>query len=269
MQKREVPFSILINLLKERKPFSTLGILFPLSTIFFTIFIFLFFNLNQKPYEKYDSEKIQKTGIEKNAVVSDIEMTNINFNGDEVKIISYEYDHEGKKISDQFKTSESGKIPDLKVGEKIRIKSLDNQSVIKDLEPFTLWNSSFFIVPVFFILLGIPFLLVALIPSLKNYNLYKTGIIKEAEIASMEVSTNVVSNRGLTTYRTGAQKIMIHYFFTGKNGEKIFGKSSTTDYSILNEKKPGDKIKIFVSEDDEHKSCIVPKLEAMKYNWNI
>lgn len=97
MQKGEVPFSALINLLKERKPFSTLGILFPLSTIFFTIFIFLFFSLNQKPYEKYDSEKIQRTGIEKNAVVSDIETANININGDEVKIISYEYDHDGKK----------------------------------------------------------------------------------------------------------------------------------------------------------------------------
>lgn len=269
MQKRQVPFSAFINLLKERRPFSILGILFPLFAILGSIVIGIVLNSNKQSYENYDYEKIVKKGVEQNAVVTNIENANININGKNVKIITYEYNNDGQKVIDQFKTLEADKITDLKTGVEIKIKSLENQSVLKDIKPFVFPIQFILIVPSVFLMIGIPFLLMSVIPSLRNYNLYKNGVIKEAEIVSMEISTNGVLTNGITSYRSGAQKIIIHYFFIGKNGEKIFGKSSTTDFLTLNEKKSGDKIKIFVSENDQNKSCLIPKLEALKNNWKI
>lgn len=262
MQKRQVQFSAFINLLKERRPFSILGILFPFFAIIGSIVIITILNLNKQPYESYDYEKIKKNGSEKNAVVSNIEDANINVNGKNVKIITYEYNN-GEKVIDQFKTLEADKIADLKIGTQVKIKSFENQSVLKDIKPFVFPILFIFILPFIFLIIGIPFFLMSVLPSLRNYSLYKNGIVKEAEIVSMEMST------GITSYKSGPQKIIVHYFFIGKNGVKIFGKSSTTDFLALNEIKSGDKIKIFVSENDENKSCLIPKLEALKNNWNI
>ena len=75
-------------------------------------------------------------------------------------------------------------------------------------------------------------------------------------------------NSGLPITNIG-QSILINYYYLGVNGQKIFGKSKTTDFSIMTEKKAEDKIKIFVSENDETKSCLIPKLEAMKNNWKM
>lgn len=268
MQKRQVPFSTFINLLKEKRPFSILGILFPLFAIIGSIVMGIVLNSNKQSYESYDYEEIAKKGIEKNAVVTNIENANISINGEDVKIITYEYNNNGQKSIDRFKTLEANKIADLKTGTEIKIKSFENQSVLKNIKPFV-FPFQFFLVPSVFLIIGIPFFLISVIPSLRNFNLYKNGIVKEAEIISMEINTNGVITNGIASYRSGAQKIIIHYFFIGKNGEKIFGKSSTTDFLTLNEKKSGDKIKIFVSENNQNKSCLIPKLEALKNNWNV
>ncbi|KQT16461.1 hypothetical protein ASG31_13180 [Chryseobacterium sp. Leaf404] len=269
MQKRQVPFSAFINLLKERRPYSTLGILFPLSAILISVVLSIVLNLNRQPFESYDYEKIEKNGIEKTAVISHIEKTNMNINGESVKIITYKFDDEGKEITDKFKMLKSDKLTDPDVGKEIQIKFFEGQSVIKDIEPFVLPIYYVFIFASVFLLIGIPFFIKSVIPSLKNFNLYKNGIVKDAEIVSMEINSNTVSGNGFRSYRTGNHTITVNYFFKTKNGSNVFGKSITTDFSILNEKKSGDIIKIFVSENNESKSCLIPKLEALKNNWKI
>jgi hypothetical protein len=53
------------------------------------------------------------------------------------------------------------------------------------------------------------------------------------------------------------------------SGKKIIGESFTTDFSIMSDKKKGDFVPIFVSPENEKKSCIVPKLQSLRNNWNI
>jgi len=50
---------------------------------------------------------------------------------------------------------------------------------------------------------------------------------------------------------------------------KIFGACKPSDLWLTMTKKEGDKIKIFVSEKDASKSCLVPDLEAFKNNWDL
>lgn len=270
MNKRNINKSTFFSLLWERRPFSTLGILFtiiPFMMLLISSFATKFF---VEPYQEYNFENITKYGTEKTAKITYIETkTNISINGKSPKIISYEYENNGKTISDKFQTLELDKISDLTKGNSIKIKTYNNQSQIINLEPFKFPTFFLYFLPIIFWIIGIPFLLFSLIPAMKNYNLYKNGIVREAEIISMEVYNNFVSKFGFNNYRSGPQKINIQYYFVGKNNRKIFGKSTTNDYSIINEKKSGEKIKIFVSENDENKSCIIPKFENLKYNWNL
>ena len=150
----------------------------------------------------------------------------------------------------------------VKIGKEIQIKTFDNQSKIQNLEPFTFPFYIFYLLPIIFFILGTIFSIIGLIPAIRDYNLYKNGIIREGTIISL------IPNSGLPITNIG-QSILINYYYLSKSGYKIFGKSKTSDSSLMTEKKAEDKINLFVSESDENKSCIVPKLEAMKNNWII
>ena len=95
------------------------------------------------------------------------------------------------------------------------------------------------------------FSIIGLIPALRDYNLFKNGIVKDGTIISL------TPNSGLPITNIG-QSILINYYYLSSSGQKIFGKSKTTDFSIMTEKKSEDIIKLFVSENDETKSCIIP-----------
>lgn len=264
MNKREVTFSNLIKLIKNRRPFSILGVVFVFSSIFILTPSILFLtNSFIEPYEKYDFDKIEQNGIEQTAKIVDLRpVNNVTINGEHPSKISYEFLNNGLTKSDKFQTMDLDKTNEIKIGDEIKIKTFENQSKIQNLEPFTFPFYLFYILPLIFLLVGIPFLLIGLIPALREYNLYKNGIVKEGTIISL------TPNSGLPITNIG-QSILINYYYLSSNGEKIFGKSKTTDFSIMTEKKAEDKIKLFVSESDETKSCIVPKLEAMKNNWKI
>jgi hypothetical protein len=117
--------------------------------------------------------------------------------------------------------------------------------------------------PGIFGVIGVVLLFVGVFPALKKFNLYKTGIIKEANVVSIS------SNNAVATLRTFQSKFLVDYYFSDGLGNKIFGNSTTTDFLLVNDKKAGDTVKIFVDEGDQTKTCLVPRLEAMKYNWSI
>ncbi|MES2543944.1 MAG: hypothetical protein V4548_03600 [Bacteroidota bacterium] len=264
MNKREVTFSNLITLIKNRRPFSILGIVFVFSSIFIILPSVLFMtNSFVEPYEKYDFKKIEQNGTEQNAKITDLRpVYNVTINGEHPLKISYDFLYNGVTKSDKFQTMELEKANEMKIGNEIKIKTFDNQSKIQNLEPFTFPFFVFYILPFIFFVLGSIFSIIGLVPVFRDYNLYKNGIVKEGTIISL------TPNSGLPITNIG-QSLIINYYFSGSNGQKIFGKSKTTDFSIMVEKKAEDKIKLFVSENDETKSCIVPKLEAMKNNWKI
>ena len=264
MNKREVTFSNLITLIKNRRPFSILGIVFVFSSLFIILPSILFMTKSFiEPYEKYDVDKIEQNGTELNAKITDLRpVNNVTINGEHPLRISYEYLENGLTKSDKFQTMDLEKTNEMKIGSEIKIKTFENQSKIQNLESFTFPFYVFYILPLIFFILGSIFSFIGLIPALRDYNLYKNGVVKEATLISM------VPNSGLPISGIG-QSILINYYYEGRNGQKIFGKSKTSDFSIMAEKKVEDKIKVFVSENDETKSCLVPKLEALKNNWKI
>ena len=264
MNKRKVTFSNLITLIKSRRPFSILGIVFVFSSLFIILPSILFTTKSIiEPYEKYDFNIIEQNGTEQSAKITDLQpVNNVSINGKHPLRISYEYLEKGVTKSDKFQTMDLDKTNEMKIGSEIKIKNFENQTKIQNLEPFTFPLYLFYILPLIFFILGSIFSLIGLIPALRDYNLYKNGIVKEATLISM------VPNSGLPISGIG-QSILINYYYEGRNGQKIFGKSKTSDFSIMVEKKVEDKIKVFVSENDETKSCLIPKLEALKNNWKI
>lgn len=263
--KRQVGWGVLYNLLKAKRPFAIIGLIFTSLSIFVMLptILILSSSLNE-PYEKYDFDAIQKKGILKDAKIIDIvPLENVTINGLHPDLVSYEYNDNGQMITDKFETLDREITKSFRVGDSVNVLSYNNQSAIKGLEPFSFPFHLFYILPAIFLLIGIPFLLIGLIPALKTFNLYKTGIIKEANVVSIE------SNGGLVAFRGQQPNFLVNYYFPDEFGGKVFGASPTTDYLILNQTKAGDPVKIFVSESDNNKSCLVPGLEAMKYNWSI
>ncbi len=263
MNNRKVTFLNLVELIKNRRPFSTMGIVFLFSSIFIILPSVIYMTSLSEPYEKYDFEKIEQNGTEQNAKITDLRsVNNVTINGEHPLKISYEYLNNGVTKSDKFQTMDLAETNQMKIGSEIKIKTFENQSKIQNIEPFTFPFYIFYILPIIFFVLGTIFSIIGLVPAYRDYNLYKNGIVKEATLISM------VPNSGLPISGIG-QSILINYYYLSKNGEKVFGKSKTTDFSIMTEKKAEDKIKIFVSENDETKSCLIPKLEALKNNWKI
>ncbi len=264
MNKREVTFSNLIKLIKNRRPFSILGIVFVFSSIFILLPSVIFMtNSLVEPNEKYDFEQIEQNGTEQNAKITALNpVNNVTINGEHPVKITYEFLDNGVNKSDKFQTMDLEKINGMEIGSEIKIRTYNNQSKIQNLEPFNFPFYLFYILPFIFFILGSIFSIIGLLPALRDYNLFKNGLVKEGTIISL------IPNSGLPLTNRG-QSILINYYYFGSTGQKIFGKSKTTDFSIMTEKKAEDKIKLFVSESDETKSCIIPKLEAMKNNWNI
>ena len=264
MNNRKVTFGNLITLIKNNRPFSTIGIIFVLSSLFIMLPSILFMtNSFVEPYEKYDFDKVEKNGSEQNAKITDLRsVNNVTINGEHPLKITYEYLDKGITKSDKFQTMDLEKTNEMIIGNEIKIKTFENQSKIEGLEPFTFPSYLFYFLPLIFFILGSIFSFIGLVPVFRDYNLYKKGIVKEATLISMVVNSGLpISGRG--------QSILVNYFYENRSGQKIYGKSKTNDFSIMVEKKVEDKIKIFVSENDETKSCLIPKLEAMKNNWKI
>jgi len=263
--KRQVNWSILYNLLKGKRPFAIIGLVFTCLAIFALFpLIFIISASVKEPYEKYDLEEIRNNGVEKSAKITSIRsVNNVTINGDHPEIISYDYENNGISCTDKFETLDLEKTTDYTIGKEIKILVYQNQTMIKGLEPFSFPVYFFYILPIMFLIIGSILLLIGLIPALKTLNLYKTGVVKEAHIVS------IISNAGSFPMRGLRQTFSVNYYFFNELGNKVFGESATGDILFLNDKKAGDTIKIFVSETDERRSCLIPTLEAMKYNWNV
>lgn len=255
MNKRRVGTSALIRLIKQRGPVAILGLVFPVIAILVLLPFISFTALTSKqPYEQYNHKKIEAEGVEAPAkIIYMTQLYNVSINGQHPAIISYSYQHNNQTTGDKFETIELEKIADWKVGDEIKVKVLNNESKIVGLEAFSFPYYIFYMLPGIFLIVGVVFFIVGTLPVLKAYKLYQNGSVYEATVVSIDAV-----KRG----------VEVNYYFTGTHRDKVFGKSRT-DYSVLSEKRPDDKVKIFVSDTNEDNSCLVPKLEALKYNWEL
>lgn len=214
-------------------------------------------------YEKYDHTAILKNGKEKAAIITRLKpLTNVSVNGDNPLVVSYDYKDGVKTLSDKFQTFDLEKTLNYKQGDTIKVKFYKGQSVIVGLEPYGFPIEFMVIGPAIFLLIGSIFFSIGFIPALKIYRLYQNGIVKEATVFSMYIDSG-------TTRNNLGKSIVVNYHYLDSRSNKIAGTSYTSDLSIMQEIRPDDTIKIFVSETDETKSTMVPKRLVAKYGWRV
>lgn len=63
--------------------------------------------------------------------------------------------------------------------------------------------------------------------------------------------------------------LSVYYQYKSLRGNTLLGESSVSDISLMTSWKQGEIIKIFVSVENELKSCVIPKLEQVRNNWKI
>ncbi len=247
-EKRQVPFRLLYDVFKSRFPFSGIGLVFVLLAMFILIPLITILDSSKAVFEKYDYNLIAAQGMALKAKVVSIETeTNVTVDNQfHPQIIEYAFTYNGQFQQDKFRTLTSGSGNAHHVGDEVKIKLLNGASVMEDLKPFTFPFQMFYILPFIFLLIGIPFMLIGLLPAIRNYGLYKNGIEGGATILS-------IAKKGVIPV------VRISYRYIGANGNKIVGSSISNDLLLLSGKKVQGTIKIFVSARDENISCIVPR----------
>ena len=264
MEKRHVPVSALFTLLKGKRPFGIMGLIFTLFSLFVLLPLIIVIHSNLKePFEKYDHAAIAQNGVEKDAVITAINpLLNVTDNGRNPVVISYDYSDNGKTVSDNFETIDLRKVDALKTGDTIKVKAYKGESAIQGLDAYSFPSEMFFMMPVTFFTVGFIFFLIGFIPAYKTYKLYQTGKVKEATVFSMFMDNGLpVSNFG--------KGIIVNYYYFDSRSNKLFGTSNAKDLTVMHEMRPDDTIKIFVSETDETKSTLVPKKLAVKNGWRV
>jgi hypothetical protein len=263
MEKRNVPLLAFFPLLKGKKPFGMLGLIFLIVSVVMIIPLTIILNTATAPYEKYDHDAIAEKGVERDAIINTIEpVLNVTDNGRHPVIISYEYPGSEGKALDKFQTIDLAKVETLKTGDTIKVKEYNGQSAIVGFQPYSFPFEFFYMLPVTFFSIGLIFFLIGFVPAYKVFKLYQSGIVKDAKVYSMLIE-NV--RRG----RSHTKAVVINYNYTDSRSNKLFGTSTTTDLSVMQEMRQDDDIKIFVSETDETQSAIVPKKLAAKQGWRI
>jgi len=262
--KRKVGFSTLFGLMKRRGPYGLVGLVIFLLPVIIVPFISIFWLAFKGENSDYNFNNIEKNGVQKDAKITYIKVVNnVTINGEHPVIISYLYDDNGIKVKDKFETLDLENIQGLGVDSTVKVLVAGHQSMIKGVGPYTFPGWIFYAATLPFVVVGLILLLVGLIPALKMYNLYKTGIVKDAVIVQAETPK---SDGFFPEFK---RMLKVNYYFLNEQQQKVFGECEPTDLLFFAENDSPDSIKIFVSENNEHNNCIVPKLEAMKYNWSI
>jgi hypothetical protein len=260
---RKIKFSTKLNILK-RKPIPMLiGFLFTLIPIFLVLVLSIVFSSIGNDTPKIDYDLINENGRETKAVITDIKTQyNVTINGVHPTIISYKYLENGVEIKSKYKTLSERKTEQLEIGNEIPIKDFKRSSIIIGLKPYDFSIGFFLLIPIPFLLIGLPFLLYSIFNLKKELKLYKYGKVMKGKVLSM------IPKSGLPVSNVG-QGIIVHYEYETTNGKKNVGESFTTDFSILSDKRKDDFFPIFVLTENEEKSCLIPKLESIRNNWNI
>lgn len=260
MHTRKVTLPTLFKLIADKKPYSTIGIIFTALAI---VFLIIAFTTALGDDDGYDYETILQKGVEMQAEIIDVEsQESVKINGESPVIITYTYTDNGKAVTDEFKTLDLYKAGLLIEEGNLKIRVYNGQSAITGLEPFDFPYLIFLAIPIPFLIIGLIFLFIAVKPALRTYKLYKNGIVKEAEVYA------ITSIAGLPISNAG-RKVSVDYVYAGRSGNKLYGNTVSTDFTLLFKVKAGDAVKIFVSETDETQSTLVPEDIARKNNWKV
>lgn len=262
-ESRPVMGKTIFNLLKQQ------GILFLIGSIFTLIpfavgsmFLFII-TLIDSDIPKADYAEINANGKLTTAVITDIEtQSNVTINNEHPSIISYKYFDGGNETTGVYRSLDPDKINRMDVGDTVQVKYMAGGSMIVGLDSFQFPYYIILAVLIPFLIIGLVMLTILYLKIKGQLNLYKHGEVKDAEVVA------ITRKNGLPLSGIG-HAVIVHYQYKTSRGQSILGQCATDDFAILNSKKQGDPIKIFVSMDDESKSCLIPRLEQIKNNWKI
>ena len=262
-EPRQVGLKTIFDLLKQRRILFKVGLVFTLLPIAYGTILLSVSSVLDSNVPKVDYELVNKNGKATSATITSIEtQRNITINNEHPSIVSYKYNNGEREIESRYKSLAPDKIDRMDTGDTIEIKYLGDSSIITGLEPFEFpYDMSLYIL-IPFLLIGLVMLIFLYLKLRNQIHLYRYGEIKEAEIISM------TPKNGLPVSGIG-QGVTVHYQYKTIRGQSILGESFTSDYTILSSKKQGDLVKIFVSMDNESKSCLIPKLDQIRNNWKI
>ena len=156
MQKTTSAYSAYVKGIKERIPFSLIGLLFIL--IGFIVMPLILFNMINKlraPYENYDYDKIVKEGNVQQAKITWIERNNTTrINGVNPRVVTFKYIANSQHKEEHFQTLDVEKLENLRVADSIQISVWNNEAVILDIKPFSFPYEYLWFAPLIFILIG-------------------------------------------------------------------------------------------------------------------
>ncbi|HEV8515189.1 MAG TPA: DUF3592 domain-containing protein [Cyclobacteriaceae bacterium] len=262
-ESRQVGLKTIFDLVKQKRVHFTVGLVFTLIPFAFGAILLLVSTLTDSDLPDVDYDYVSKKGKLTNAILTDIEtQSNITINNEHPSIISYKYNNEGKEIETQYRSLDPDRINRMNIGDTVKVKYLADSSIIVGLEPFEFPFDMFSKILIPFLIIGLTMLGLLYLRVRGEIDLYRHGEVKEAEVVS------IILKNGLPISGIG-QGATVHYQYKTAQGQNMLGESFTSDYTILNNKKQGDLIKIFVSRDNELKSCLIPKLAQIRNNWKI
>ena len=252
-----------MELIKKRSMLLQMGAIFSLVGIAIGLVFLIVFPMLGHNIPEVDYLSINDKGETSTGTITNIETQyNLTINNQHPSIISYKFLADGKAFESKFKTLSPDQVDRMEVGDTIPIKYLNGESIITSLEPFSFHFGMFFIIPSVFLLTGFPCLMLLIYQTRNEIRLLKFGTITEAEVISM------THKPGLPISKMG-QGVQIHYQYKTNYNRTYLDHCFTSDLSMLNTIKQGDIIKIFVSPEDESKSVLIPRLEAVRNNWRI
>lgn len=223
----------------------------------------LIFSLTGNDSLKIDYELIDSQGIETSAEVTNIQVeSNVTINDVHPTIISYQYLKNNEAVRSKYKVLEGKRIEGLQVGDNLATEELNGQSIIQNLKPYRFPVALLFLIPIPFLLFGLPFLMYLFISTRKELKLYKYGQVATARIVS------IMPKYAIPIINLG-QGVIVHYECETRSGNKVIGESLTTDFSIISDKRTGDEVSIFVAANNEAQSYLIPNLESLRNNWDI
>ena len=263
-EPRRVGFKTILTLLTQKRIHLSIGVILTLLPVGVGSIFLLVSTLTDSGIPKVDYDQITDHGESAMASITNIEtQSNITVNNEHPSIISYEYlTDDNVETHGVYRSMNPAMINKMNIGDSVQIMYLADNSVIVGLEPFEFPLNIVLGILTPLLIIGI-ITLVTLYLRIKNIlNLFKYGSVKEAELVSMTIKN------GLPISGIG-QGVIVQYQYNIKTGVDILGQSFTNDHSILSSKKQGDFIKVFVSDLKESNSCLIPKAESIRNNWNL
>lgn len=270
-QPRQVSLKTVYVLAKAQPTWIKTSIWFLFISLFMLIFFAALLPTVASNVPSVDHAQINERGMSTEGTITGIETQhNVTINNQHPSIISYSYLAGEKKIESKFKTLDTDKVDRLSVGDAIVVKHLNGESTLPSLEPFDSEYLMFLFGPAILVLIAaIPFM-IGVQRIRKAVRLYKYGTIADAEVLAID---RIQQPRLFYFFVIGFFKpsdgSKVNYQYKGASGKTYLNEVFTPDMLPANSLKYGDAIKIFISPEDESKSTLVPRLEAIRNHWKI